>query len=553
VDPVIAAEPPPAEVPPAGPTPAPQPPPVLPPLAPPPASTRSGSSAGLWIIASILGVLLILGGVFGLFAFALLRPRPAPTVVAVSASDAGSGAPLVEEPDGGASLEPDAGAQTEDDAGLPEASDGGAPIELGDGGLARTNPKSRANVALEAIVPLPITPEVAVWGGRKPLITIVWFGDLECPHTRHAYTTMVALERAFGDELRIAFRHRPLSIHTRARPAARVAAGLRREKGDLVFRSFLSSVSASSDAPTTERLEAWVEGVGGDRSRVNEWMNQRETESELARDLAIAALYDVRETPTFFVNGIRIEGDLPFDDFKPIVEKELSAARALMALGTPLADIYAARVRKNMLGLGTDVVSRTCPAIAGSPARGPNDALVTIVEFSDFECPFCKRVQTSLQTVLARHGGDVRLVWKNFPLDFHPHARPAATFALEAEKRGGPAKFWKVHDRLFASQSNLDEAGLASIAAEVGLDGDALLDAVRRRSHDAKIEADVKLAKQLGVRGTPTFFINGRVLAGAQPAERFEAVVQEEIDGARRLVGSGTPRSRVYDAVCGAH
>jgi protein-disulfide isomerase len=189
--------------------------------------------------------------------------------------------------------------------------------------------------------------------------------------------------------------------------------------------------------------------------------------------------------------------------------------------------------------------------VGTSPARGATDALVTIVEFSDFECQFCKQAQPTLDLLLARFGGDVRHVWKNFPGDA-PRAVPAAHFALEARAKGGDTSFWKVHDLLFADQKNLDDEGLESIAKRAGLDGEKLLDAVQRGAHKATITSDMEQGKRLGVRGTPSFFVNGRQVAGALPLDKFQVVVQEELDVARRLVKSGTPRSRVYDAVCGA-
>ena len=528
------AQPGPAPTPPKPAPPAPRPPPGFDSMPP---SKRGGGNA-LWMVALVGGVLLMLAGVGGLFAYSLLRPAPvsvAPTVptVVVTSPPPPLPAPLPVGPD--AALEEDAGAaSTEPDASAPLPVVGVRTAGAGD---------------IDS--PLPLPTEVPVWGSEKALVTVVVFGDLECPHTRRAHRGLESLLRAFPDDVRVAFRHRPLATHSRAKDAARVAAGVRRELGDAAFWRFVAQAAGTSNDANRLELEKWVEAAGGQKARVEAWLEQAETESEVLRDLVLAAQFDVRETPTLFVNGLRVTGFSSYDELKRVVDKELAAARSVLALGTQVSEIYPARVRKNLIGLGKDVAERSCPPIAGSPVRGAADALVTVVEFSDFECPFCRRAQPTLDTLLARHGGDLRVVWKHFPLDHHRRARPAAAFSLEVFEKGGPTKFWKAHDLLFASQADLGDASLESIAGQLGMPAASLLDAARLRARDPKIDADARLGSKLGVRGTPAFFVNGRVLSGAQPLERFEAVIKEELESGRRLVSGGTARSRVYEALCG--
>jgi protein-disulfide isomerase len=532
-----AIEPPPPEPPPQAP--APQPPPTAGPVPPPtfapPASKRGGGS--LWPIFAMLGgVVLMFAGVFGLFAWAMLRTSPAPVAPPTVATVAPPfpTAPVF-----------DAGVP-ELDAGSTSTDAGELAIETGDGGV----PSIRFTAVDDGSGPLPVTPNAAIWGDKGALVTIVWFGDLECPHTRNSYRVIEAVLRAFTGEVRVVWRHRPLSIHSHAKDAAKVAAGIEKELGEAAFWRFISAVSGDARDAERARLEQWAERAGAEPIRVSAWLASRETEREVERDLELAGTFDVRATPTFFVNGVRVEGTRSFDDMKAIVQKELAASRGLAALGTEKS-IYAARVRKNLTGLGADVAARTCPVIGTSPARGASDALVTIVEFSDFECQYCKQAQPTLDTLLARFGGDVRHVWKNFPLSMHPRAIPAANFALEARTRGGDTTFWKVHDLLFSEQKNLDDEAFESIAKRAGLPPDKLLDAVQSQAHKAVINADMEQGKRFGVRGTPSFFVNGRQIAGALPVDKFQAVVTEELETARRLVKSGTSRSRVYDAVCG--
>ncbi len=520
--------------------PAAQPPPV------PPGLSKSKEPSSIWPILGVVGgVLLMLAGVAGVFAYAMLRSTPpsAPTAVATAVATAPTPVPSFP-------VVPDAGIEDED-AGPSALEDGGAlAFDSPEDGGALT---PRFLAADDGSGPMPVTSDLPAWGDKAALVTIVWFGDLECPHTRNSYRVVEAVQRAFGDEVRVVWRHRPLSTHPNARNAARVAAGIRRELGDVAFWRFIAAVSGDARDADRARLEQWVERAGAEPIRVAAWIASRDTESEVSRDLELAGTYDVRATPMFFVNGVRVEGYQSFDDFKAIVQKELAASRALAAAGTAGKGIYAARVRKNMIGLGANVAVRACPALGTSPVRGSTDALVTIVEFSDFECPFCKSAQPTLDTLLARFGGDVRIVWKNYPLPSHPHAAFAAEIALAAKAQGGDAKFWKVHDLLFAEQKSFDESTLESIGTRAGLDGPKLFAEARAHAHRATIQEDVDTGRKLGVHGTPSFFVNGRGIAGAVGLPKFQVIVQEELDTARHLVKSGTARSRVYDAVCGVH
>jgi protein-disulfide isomerase len=187
--------------------------------------------------------------------------------------------------------------------------------------------------------------------------------------------------------------------------------------------------------------------------------------------------------------------------------------------------------------------------IDGAPVRGPADALVTIVVFSDFQCPFCLRVVPTLDRIMQTYGADVRIVFRHNPLPFHPDAGPAAEASMEAYAQRGAIGFWRMHDLLFENQRALDRASLERYAAQVGLDLGRFRMALDGHVHQAAIEADQRLATQLGARGTPSFFINGRSLVGAQPFEAFQAVIDEALTDARTRVRLGTPRSRVYEQI----
>jgi protein-disulfide isomerase len=165
-------------------------------------------------------------------------------------------------------------------------------------------------------------------------------------------------------------------------------------------------------------------------------------------------------------------------------------------------------------------------ATAGRPARGgAESAPVTIIEFSDYECPYCKRAEETVKKVMATYGDKVRLVYRHYPLEFHANARPAAEASACAAAQG---KFWEYHDKLMAA-SDLSEAKLKSTAGELGLDQAKFDECFAKKQFKGDVDKDMADASSVGVTGTPAFFINGRMLSGAQPFEKFKEVIDEEL------------------------
>jgi protein-disulfide isomerase len=163
---------------------------------------------------------------------------------------------------------------------------------------------------------------------------------------------------------------------------------------------------------------------------------------------------------------------------------------------------------------------------AVGPVQGDAKAPVTIVEFSDFECPFCSRARDTIDSVVKAYPGKVKLVFRQFPLEFHQNARKAAEAALCAHEQN---KFWEYHDTLFKSQKDLGVESLKNYAKSLSLDSakfDACLDSGK---HASTVQTDMEAGQKAGVSGTPAFFINGIMLSGAQPVEEFKRIIDEEL------------------------
>jgi protein-disulfide isomerase len=168
-------------------------------------------------------------------------------------------------------------------------------------------------------------------------------------------------------------------------------------------------------------------------------------------------------------------------------------------------------------------------SVAGEPFRGSEKAQVTIVKFEDFQCPFCKQAQPTINELLSRYNGQVRLVHKDLPLEsLHPQARQAAEAARCAYEQG---KFWEYHDKLYANSPKASADDLKSYAKEVGLNVDSFDRCFASGKYKAVVQQDLNEGAQLGLTGTPTFFINGREISGNQPLEAFETIIDEELGG----------------------
>jgi len=178
----------------------------------------------------------------------------------------------------------------------------------------------------------------------------------------------------------------------------------------------------------------------------------------------------------------------------------------------------------------------------GSPSQGPETAPVTLVEFSDFQCPYCTNLSTTLRQIMQRYGPQIRLVFRNFPLtQIHPYAEKAAEAALCAGDQG---QFWQMHDLMFQSQGQLEEESLKAKAAQLKLDMDAFNACLTSGKNAGKVKQDLYAGSKLGVEGTPALFINGRFVSGAVPLTEIVKIIDEELKPLTRAAKQSGPESR---------
>ncbi len=218
----------------------------------------------------------------------------------------------------------------------------------------------------------------------------------------------------------------------------------------------------------------------------------------------------------------------PLDQVKPEIARFIKNQKGQGALAE-----YYEQLKKDM-GIEVLLPPYQPPKVAVEavgPTKGPAAAPITIVEFSDYECPFCVRAEPTVKDVLAAYPGKIKLVYRDYPLPMHKQAPKAAEAAHCAGDQG---KYWEMHDKLFASNGKLALADLKAAARDVaGIDGGKFDQCLDSGEKAKDVEKNRKAGDDAGVNGTPAFFINGRLISGAQPLDAFKTLIDEELKGGK--------------------
>lgn len=214
---------------------------------------------------------------------------------------------------------------------------------------------------------------------------------------------------------------------------------------------------------------------------------------------------------------------MSLDALRPAIVSYLEQQRPVEARRRLIEEL---RKASGDVAIKLDVPRTAIKVLPNDPVSGTASARVEIVEFSDFQCPYCQRVAPVLKQLMAKYGDRVKLVWKDFPLPNHPDARPAAEAALCANDQG---KFWAYHDKLFDNQSELTVVNMKEWAVQLGMNAVTFNACFDKGTHRQLVEEDQEEGSRYGVSSTPTVYINGRAVVGAMPLETYEAIIQEEL------------------------
>jgi protein-disulfide isomerase len=397
-----------------------------------------------------------------------------------------------------------------------------------------------------------------VKGPADALVTIVEVADFECPFCKQLQPALRRLDEAYPGKLRWVFKHNPISAHRNAIPAAKLAEEARAQGGDAKFWAATDRLFFARDSLDRAALEGAGKALGLDPAKLASGLDGHRHIDRMRQDQNLVFSLGARGTPTLFVNGRKLVGALPYEQLEALVGEELAKAEALVKKGVKPADIFARIGEKGATApvlvaapvgappTGAPVAGAKVTVRADDAEKGPVLAPVTIVLFSDFQCPFCAKLGPALKQIEAAYPKEVRIVWKHLPLGFHPNALPAARAAEAARAQG---KFWEMHDRLFAGQQALSDATYTAAAKDLGLDLERFRMDAASEATAKRISEDGALAAAAGANGTPTLFVNCRKIVGAQPFESFKPVIDEELAKARKA------RMDVayYEKVCAAN
>ena len=220
-------------------------------------------------------------------------------------------------------------------------------------------------------------------------------------------------------------------------------------------------------------------------------------------------------------------GERSLEEVGPQIQRFLMEQRVNERQEAFLAELKA----KNSFEIMLDAPRYEVPIPAGEPIKGSADAKVTVVEFADYQCPYCRRGHPDVVRLLNEYGDQIRYVFRDYPLEFHPRAVPAS---IAARCAGDQDKYWEYHGDLMGTEGDLSDADLKARAERLGLDLEKYDTCIVSGSHDAAVQAGFEDGQALGVTGTPSYFINGRMLVGAQPYQELKKLVDEELASAER-------------------
>ncbi|MDI7268760.1 MAG: thioredoxin domain-containing protein, partial [Myxococcota bacterium] len=399
---------------------------------------------------------------------------------------------------------------------------------------------ARPREAPDALYKIPVG-DSPTKGARQPLVTLLAFKDFECAPCTRAAETLKGLVAAFPNDLQVVFKHNPLGFHHNA-PLAAEASLAAHAQGK--FWEYHDKLFANQQAMQRADLERYAQELGLNMTKFRRALDQRTYQARVQQDLEICRRFGITGTPTLVMNGKKTP-NLPPEAFKQRVEQEIARVKALVDSGTPRAGIY----DKLIAGGSESVVflaipegeqagppqppppppgppplpadARDVKVESWNPFIGKADARVTIVNFCDYGCGYCRRVQPTLKELVQAYGGRVRVVFRN-----HVLFTEAASRAMLAAARQG--KFEQMHDSLFANAAQArEQAGIEQLAEQAGLDMArfrADMDSAETRQ---RLEADKAEAARLGVTGTPTSFVNGRMLVGARPTSDWGSWIDQ--------------------------
>jgi protein-disulfide isomerase len=381
----------------------------------------------------------------------------------------------------------------------------------------------------------PAKPDTRLWkvpvagsptlGPPDALVTIVQFQDLQCPFCAKVQATLDEVVAKYGDKVRIVFKHNPLPFHDRARPAAELAQYAFKKKGKDAFFGVARTLFLNQKDLTDQTFSNVASQFGLDPAAALASVHAAAFEKVIATDQQLASNLEARGTPHFFVNGHRLTGAQPLSTFVERIDAELATAEEALKKGIPKSKLYEYLTKEGLTETVPELKDVAAPP-SNQPRMGAKRPQIEVQMFADLQCPFSARAQPTIRELMKAYPGRLSVVWRHMPLPFHEHAPLAGEALQEAFAQKGSEAFWKMAEILFANQDKLTFDDLLHVAGEVGLDQQAFKAALTDHRHRPIVEADMAVAKSIGVNGVPAFTINGYFISGAQGLAEYKRVVE---------------------------
>ena len=380
------------------------------------------------------------------------------------------------------------------------------------------------SLPIHAAFSAPARNSLASVGAADAPVSIVAFVDLECKFSAATVPLLEKLAAQHPQQVRLQLRQFPLSQHSHAEMAheAALAAGAQGK-----YFAMVDLIQANQKQMSREQFLSYAALLHLDVNRFRRDLDTHAFQPEIDNDLAEGRALGIQVTPTLFMNGQQLSGSQDEATLSETLQSVLPAPSDSAGIETAANAPLSANLMHELVEGATNVI-------------GPADAPVTIVEFTDFQCPFCRRSVDPMHRLVAESGGKVRWIYRSYPLDFHEHSEIAAEAALAAEAQG---KFWQMHDVLFAHQDQLDKEHLIGFAKDMGLDVARFQDDLNTERYRAVIAADRALGVKAGIDGTPLFIINGQPVIGTRTLPELQQAVQLALNTRPGAPASGAMRS----------
>jgi protein-disulfide isomerase len=363
------------------------------------------------------------------------------------------------------------------------------------------------------------------YGPKQAKVTIVTFSDFECPFCARGAQVLDQIKKAYKNKVHIVFRHFPLSFHPNAHLAGQASLAANAQGK---FWAYHDKLFANQENLTKADLLKYAKQLKLDMAKFKQALDKGTYKKQVDADFAFGnKIAKVQGTPYFSLRTAKytrvVEGAYPLSHFRPILDALLAGKKPppKPADSDDSGDQDQQGQQPPAKPKGPVTIN-----LKGAPSFGPAKAKVTIVEFSDFECPYCSEGASLMNRLKKAFGKKVRFVFKHLPLPFHKDAHLAAQASMAAHAQG---KFWAYHDKLFANQKNLKKSDLLKYAKQLKLDVSKFKQALDKGTYKKYVDADFAEARKIRVGGTPTFYVNGVELTDTPSFEAFKAMLEKAL------------------------